>query len=133
MAGFTPNEGENYIARVLYGGETRTSLTAGLFTNNTQFTDTVVWANITQPTGGNYAEIALTDGSFDTTSGTGVTTYPLLTWTATGSDFSAPIYGYYIRNTEGTPKILHIEANPGGAKTVLENDSYTVDLTTDTE
>jgi hypothetical protein len=131
MAGFTANEGQSYIANVVYKAATQETYTLGLFVNAAGvLTETSVWANVTQPSGGGYAEITLVAGSF-TVDGLGVTTYPLQSWTATG-DWDADVYGYYIRNNNATPKLVHVEYRPGGAFTMLAGRTDQVDLSTDT-
>lgn len=133
MAGITPNEGQDYIAEVLYSqGTTPQNLTLGLFTNTTgNLTATSTWANITQPTGTGYSETNLTAGSWSVASG-GVATYPQASWVA-GADWSADVYGYYIRTQEGSPRILHFEYSTEGARPMTEGNVYTVDLSTNTE
>ena len=133
MAGITPLEGQDYIAELLYPQSlVAQTLLLGLFTNTTgNLVEASTWANVTQPTGGGYAEITLSTGSFTVNSG-GVTTYPKQSWTAS-ADWSADIYGYYVRTNEGTPRLLHFEYNDAGARTMSSGNLYSVDLSTDTE
>ena len=130
MAGITTNQGQAYIAEAVYK-KLGLDLAMGLFTNNAGLSVSSVWANITQPTGGGYAEKSLVAATFTVAAG-GVTTYPVQTWTASGSSISPEVYGYYIRTVEGTPRLLHFEFN-SGARTITDGDVYTVDLSTDTE
>lgn len=132
MAGITPLEGQDYIAEVLYPQSlVAQTLILGLFTNTSgALTESSVWANINEPTGAGYAEITLSTGSWTVNSG-GVSTYPQQVWTAT-ADWNLPVYGYYVRTDEGTPRIKHFEYNVG-ARTMSNGNVYTVDLSTDTE
>lgn len=133
MAGVTPNEGQDYIAEVLYSqGTSPQGLTLGLFSNVTDsLTETSQWASVTQASGTGYAEITLTAGSFSIASG-GVATFPQQSWVA-GADWAADVYGYYVRTNEGSPRLLHFEYSPQGARVMTAGNVYTVDLSTDTE
>jgi hypothetical protein len=137
MAGFTTNEGLNYIGNVLYKGGTQETLILGLFTNPAPPTapaldETAVWADINQPTGTGYAEITLTQGNFSV-SASGVVQYPQQTWTATANDWVPNgIFGYYIRNDNATPKLLHVQYRDEGVFFMLDGQIYTVDLSIDT-
>jgi len=133
MAGITPTEGQDYIAEVLYSQETVVQdLTMGLFTNIAgNLTESSAWADITQASGSGYAEIALTAGTW-TVATSGVATYPSQAWIAT-ADWTGDVLGYYLRTREGTPRILHFEYSPNGARTMLDEDIYSVDLGTNTE
>lgn len=130
MAGITPNEGQSYIAEAVYK-KLGLDLKIGLFTNTGSLSISSVWANITQPSGGGYAEKDLTAGSFTVGAG-GVTTYASQVWTASGSTITPDVYGYYVRTVEATPRILHFEFNTS-PRTISDGDTYTVDLSTDTE
>jgi hypothetical protein len=135
MAGITPNEGQDYIAEVLYSQETAVqNLTVGLFVNTAGvLTATSAWADVTQVSGTDYAEINLTAGTWSIASG-GVATYgSSISWIAGADDWSAAVYGYYVRTREGTPRLLHFEYSPNGAVTMTNGDIYTVDLGTNTE
>lgn len=132
MAGFSPNEGLNYLGNIIYKGATQENLTLGLFTNVTNdLTALSVWADVTQPSGSGYAEISLTQGNF-VVSAAGVITYPQQSWTA-GDDWSpGGVYGYYVRNNAGTPKLLHVQYRDDGIFTMTTGKVYTVDLGIDT-
>ena len=104
----------------------------GLFVNTTgALTESSAWANITQASGTGYSEKTLTAGSWTVSSG-GVATYATQTWVA-GGDWAAPVYGYYVRTGEGTPRLLHFEYSPNGAKTMTNGDIYSVDPSSNTE
>lgn len=132
MAGFTTNEGLEYLGTIIYKGATQENLTLGLFTNITgDLTTASEWADVTQPTGTGYAEVSLVQGTF-VVSATGVVTYPQQSWTATDDWTSGDVYGYYIRNNAGTPILLHVQYRDDGVFTMTEGRRYTVDLGIDT-
>lgn len=133
MAGITPLEGQDYIAEVLYEQSTTPqNITLGLFVNTTgTLTESSVWANITQASGGGYAEIAFTPGTFTISSG-GVATYPSQSWIAT-ANWASAVFGYYVRTQEVTPRILHFEYSPNGSRVMENEDIYTVDFSSNTE
>ena len=133
MAGITPLEGQDYVAEVLYSQATvPQTLIMGLFVNTTGvLTESSAWADISQASGTDYAVITLTAGSWSVASG-GVATYPSVSWIA-GDSWALPVYGYYVRTNEGTPRLLHFEYSPNGSRTMTENDVYTVDPSSNTE
>lgn len=133
MAGITPTEGQDYIAEVLYSqGTAPQDLSLGLFVNTAGvLTESSAYADITQASGSGYAEISLTAGSWSIAT-SGVATYPSQSWIATG-DWAADVYGYYIRTMEATPRVLHFEYSPNGARTMENGNVYTVDLSSNTE
>ena len=132
MAGFTVDEGLSYIGNVLYKGATQEDLTIGLFTNvGGDLNQTAVWTDVTEPVGSGYAEITLVQGTF-TVSSLGVVTYPQQSWTA-GADWSpGDVYGYYIRNNNGSPVLLHVQYADDGVFQMTDGNVYTVDLDIDT-
>ena len=128
MAGFTPNEGETFIATFLYKNvstDRGTSLQLGLFTN-AAVDETTALAAITEPTGGSYARKTLTDASWTVTNDT--STYAAQTFTAGTGGYTGSVYGYFIATTGTTPKLLHIEVDASGPYTLTENDTYTINL-----
>ena len=132
MAGFTVDEGQSYIGSVVYAAGTQETYTLGLFTNAPgALTTTSTWAAVTQPSGSGYAEKTLSAGSFSV-SATGVVTYPTQTWTAT-DNWTGDVQGYYIRNNNGTPKLVHVEYRDAGGFSMLNGRTYEVDLSVDTE
>ena len=128
MAGFTPNEAESLVIDMLLKRDLTdrdADLELGLFTDSSP-DETITEATISEPTGGSYARKTLTDGSW---TGTGDTrSYAQQTFTATGSAYSAPIYGYFIatKSAGGTPRLLLVEIDSGGPYTMNENDTYKV-------
>ena len=116
MAGFTPNEGETLIAQVL-AKRTHVDRDAdyelGLFTNSS-VGETITEATITEPTGGGYARITLTDANWNVANG--VMDYAQQTFTVSGTDYSADFYGYFIatKSSGGTKRLVWIEVDPAG-------------------
>ena len=126
MAGIVPNDGENLIANLIFknaDANRGTDLQLGLFTN-TSLSETSALADITEPTGGSYARITLTDGSWSVTGDTA--SYALQTFTATGGAYTGSIYGYFIATTGSVPKLLAFEVDSSGPYTMAENDSYDI-------
>ena len=129
MAGVVVNEGETLIGQVIFQRthvDRDATLKLGLFTNSSGLGETTALGDITPPTGGSYAAITLTDASWDVTAG--VASYAQQTFTATGSAYSAAIYGYYIFTVSsgGTARLLAYEVDAAGPHTMNENDTYKV-------
>ena len=131
MAGITVNEGLSYFGNVLYKGATQENLTIGLFTNAAgTLTETSTWSAVTQPSGSGYAEIALVQGTF-TVDANGTVTYPQQQWAA-GDDWTGgDIQGYYIRNNNASPVLVHVEYRDSGGFSMTTGRIYTVDLSVD--
>ena len=131
MPGITVNEGLSYFGNVLYKAATQETYTLGLFTNAAgTLTATSAWAAVTQPSGSGYAEITLVAGTF-VVSADGTVTYPQQQWTA-GDDWTGgDIQGYYIRNNNGSPVLVHVQERDDGGFTMLTGRLYTVDLSVD--
>jgi len=128
MAGFTVDEGQNYIANVIYKAATQETYTLGLFVNAAgTLTTGSVWANVTEPSGAGYAEITLVAGTFTVDSG-GEVTYPQQQWTATGDWSGGSIQGYYVRNNNASPKLIHVQYRDDAGFDMLTGRIYTVDL-----
>lgn len=130
MAGFTPNEGENLIANMLYKRiltDRDADLEIGLFTNAAP-DETITEATLTEPTGTGYARQDLTDASWTVTGDTA--TYPTITFTAGPGGWTGNVVGYFIatKAAGGTPRIVHIEIDANGPYTMAENDTYQVNL-----
>ena len=131
MAGITVNEGLSYFGNVLYKGATQENLTLGLFTNAAgTLTETSAWAAVTQPSGTGYAEITLVQGTF-VVSADGTVTYPQQQWTATADWTGGDIQGFYIRNNNGTPVLVHVQERDSGGFPMTTGRIYTVDLSVD--
>jgi len=126
MTGLITNDGDVVIANMAFVGADAnrgSSLQLGLFTNASVAKSTEL-ASITEPTGGGYARITLADASWTTTSG--IAAYAEQTFTATLSDYTGTIYGYFLATTGATPKLLAIEVDPSGSFTMLQNDTYKI-------
>ena len=131
MAGITVNEGLSYLGNVIYKAGTQETYTLGLFTNAVgALTETSTWSSVTQPSGTGYAEITLVAGTF-TVDANGTVTYPQQEWTAT-ADWTGTVQGYYIRNNNGTPVLVHVQYRDDGGYEMLTGRLYTVDLSVDT-
>ena len=130
MAGFTPNEGENLVANILYKRtltDRDADLELGLFTN-ASVDETTTHAAVTEPTGGGYARITLTDASWSVTADTA--SYAQQTFTATGSAYVGTVKGYFVatKAAGGTKRLLHIEVDASGPYTMNTNDTYKITL-----
>ena len=126
MAGLLPNEGEHLVANLLFKNadvDRGTGLELGLFTNFT-ITESITAATLTEPTGGSYARKTLTDSSWVISAD--IASYPKQTFTATGSDFTGSIYGYFIVTKGTTPRVITIEVDEAGPYTVTQGGMYDV-------
>lgn len=131
MPGLTVNEGLSYDGKVLYKGATQEDLTIGLYVNAAgTLILTSVWTDVTQPAGAGYAEIALVKATF-VVSAIGVVTYPQQQWTAGDNWTGGDIQGYYIRNNNATPVLVHVQDRDAGGFSMLNGRIYTVDLSID--
>lgn len=129
MAGFTVNEGLDYIASVVYAAGSTSTLKLGLFTNVAgDLGLTSQWADVTQPSGSGYAEIDLATGSFSVTDG--VVTYPQQSFTASSDWSPGDVYGYYVRTASGI--LVHAQYRDDGVFQMTEGRVFTVDLGIDT-
>ena len=131
MAGFTPNEGETLVANIIYKriltDRDVNGLEMGLFTN-ASVDETTVHSGLTEPTGGGYARITLTDSGWTVTNDTA--SYAQQTFTATGSAYVGTVKGYFIATIAagGTKRLLHIEVDASGPYTMNTNDTYKITL-----
>lgn len=128
MAGFVPDEGETLIGQVVFQrthADRDATLELGLFTDTTPG-ETITEATISEPTGGSYARKTLTDASWTVTGG--VASYAEQTFTASGSDYSADVYGYFIASVSsgGTQRLLVVEIDGNGPYDINDGDSYAV-------
>ena len=130
MAGFTPNEGEEFVANYVYKRtltDRDATLELGLFTNAAA-DETLTEATVTEPTGTGYARKTLTDASWTVTNDTA--TYAQQTFTAGAGGWTGSVYGYFVATVTagGTQRLLHVEIDTNGPYTMVENDTYDVDL-----
>ena len=126
MAGFTPNEGEILIGQVIHQRthvDRAATLELGLFTDAAP-DETMTEATIAEPTGGSYARITLTDASWTCTDDT--PTYAQQTFTCSGSDYSANVYGYFISSVGTTQRLLYIEIDGSGPYDINDGDTYAI-------
>lgn len=128
MAGFTPDEGETLIGQVIHQrthADRDADLELGLFTDAAPG-ETITEATITEPTGGGYARITLTDANWSVTGG--VASYAEQTFTASGSDYSANVVGYFIATNSagGTKRLLYVEIDGNGPYDINDGDSYAI-------
>jgi hypothetical protein len=128
MAGFTPNEGETLIAQVIHQRthvDRDATLELGLFTDAAPG-ETITEATISEPTGGGYARITLTDASWNVTGA--VASYAQQTFQPSGGDYSADVYGYFIASVSGggTQRLLYVEIDGAGPYTLTDGDTYKI-------
>lgn len=128
MAGFLPNEGRTLVANLVFkdvDADRGSSLMIGLFTNTTTSVSTA-WTDITQPTGGDYAEKPLADISWTVTND--LASYVEQTFNVTTSNYNLPIYGYYIRTTGNSPRLIALEVDPDPSApwSLVVNDAYAI-------
>jgi len=126
MPANTPPEGKNVFLNMLYNNadpDRGTNLQIGLFTNTSAFASL---AAVTEPSGGGYARQTLIDGSWPVSAG--VAAHPSIVFTAAGSNYSGPVYGYFIATTGTVPRILHSEVDPLAPVSIIDGESYTIDL-----
>lgn len=132
MAGITPIEGQQLIAKLLYSRvlvDRDEDLELGLFTNAT-VGETTTLADIDEPALGGYARKTLSDASWDITAGEAG--YAALSFTAVGGAF-VDVMGYFIatKSASGSPRLLHLEVDPDGPFTVDAANTYSVTLSID--
>jgi hypothetical protein len=127
MAGFTPNEGETLIAQVIHQrthvDRNTSGLQLGLFTD-TSPGETITEATITEPTGGGYSRITLTDASWSVTGDTA--SYAQQTFTVTGTDYNTDVYGYFIASQGTTARLLYVEIDGNGPYDLNVDDTYKI-------
>jgi len=130
FAGFTPDEGEALIGRVIYQRsltDRDADLELGLFTNVAP-SETITEAALTEPTGTGYARTTLTDATWVGPNDTW--TYAQQTFTGGSGGWTGAVQGYFIatKSSGGTQRLLHIEVDSNGPYTINENDTYDIDL-----
>lgn len=128
MPGFRPDEGDSASLEILLKRnlvDRDADLELGLFTNVAPG-PTIAHAAITEPTGGGYARINLTDASW--TGSGGSRAYAEQTFEAIGGPMTGSIQGYFIatKAAGGTKRLLAIEVDPAGPYTLSEGDRYKI-------
>jgi hypothetical protein len=124
MAGYSPDEGDNNSAAILWGRfltDFTGNMELGLFTNVAPG-QTITEATITEPSGVGYARIALTDGNW---SGGATRSYPQQTFTA-GGTWTGAVQGYFINTLGATKRLSIIEVDPNGPYNFILNDTYKI-------
>lgn len=129
MAGLLSTESQHLVGDLVFKNadvDRGTSLQMGIFTNSAVPTSALTLGAITEPTGGSYARITLTDASWVVTGSTAA--YAKQTFTATGSAMTGLVYGYFLATTGTTPRLLWVErdTNVNIPYTLLQNDTYDV-------
>ena len=121
-----PNEGETYIANLLF----KVNNTELLLFTNTGLTDTVVYADLIEPSTFGYARKTLSAATWVVTADTGtgttgvIVTYPNQIFIPSGGIWTG-IYGVAIVTTGGSPKIISITIDGDAPITLLDGVSYT--------
>lgn len=131
MAGVTPNEGENAVARIVYENEARSAnMVIGLWngTWNGDETRTYAAANdavLTKITATGMGEKTLTDATWNVTADVATYTDQVFTNSSAGT---VVVNGYYIALTISAVTVfLHIERDPN-ERSITIGSSYTVGI-----
>lgn len=123
MAGFLPDEGENWMATTIL---TNNNFELRLFTNSS-VSETDTYSSITQPTNSGVSpSIALNGADCTVTGDSGSWTQK--TFTAPSGGYTGIVRGWFICRAVSPHQIIAIEADsniPGGM-TMLENDTYKI-------
>lgn len=133
MPGFIPNEGQTVRGDLAWkndGGDREANLELGLFTNVAPG-KTITLAAITEPTGGAYARIDLTDALWteDDNAGDRRFSYPAQIFSPSGSDYVGDVQGYFIatKSAGGVPRLLAVEIDSvNGPLTLRDGDTYEI-------
>lgn len=138
MAGFSPDEGEllrlqmvleaTNVSTFATNADRGADLELGLFTNVAPG-ETITEAAITEPTGGSYARINLTDATWDTS--VNPSTFVVQQFSPSGGPFTGSIQGYFIATIpdgSGTARLIAIEVDGNGPYTLNQNDTYDITL-----
>ena len=128
MPGFTPDEGETILAKVIHrrtDPDRDTDLELGLFTNVSPG-ETITEATITEPTGTGYARINLVDASWSVVGD--LASYAQQTFTGGAGGWTGSIQGYFIntKSSGGTKRLYYVEVDPNGPYTINEGDTYKI-------
>lgn len=125
MSGKWNDEGENHVLDCYLKGATRPTFYLGLFKNTTEPAEAAVMTDITEPTTGGYARLAL--GDSDWTIVADLATHIQKTFTASGGNFGN-CYGWFITTAlSGTAgKLICCELFSDGPYNVLDGGSVKV-------
>ena len=100
MALVVGNTAEVIMLDYILNRDAPEDLVIRLYSNDQTPVEADVIGDYTEVTGGGYASVALTSGSWSITPGDpSVADYPQVTWTFTGS--VGNVYGYYVNRTTG--------------------------------
>ena len=129
MSGFTTDEGEVLLAQIIHQRthvDRDADLELGLFTD-ADAAETITEATISEPTGGGYARKSLSDASWSV-DGNGLATFAQQTFSVSGTDYSADVYGYFIasKSSGGTQRLLYVEIDPAGPFDLNVADFYKI-------
>jgi len=130
VAGFRPDEGETVSNAILFNrdlADRDADLELGLFTNVAPG-ETITEAALTEPAGGGYARMTLTDASWSESPQSQVN-HPQKVFTPAGANWTG-VQGYFVatKAAGGTQRILMIEVDPNGPITVNDGNDYAVTL-----
>ena len=112
-----------------------TSLKIGLFTNSSGLSSTTTYASIIQALFTGYAEQTIVDANWTETASGGVATWvnsgAPFTFTCSGATVGSnpAVFGYYIRTTGTTPRLIgyEIDSGLGGSGAVfVSGNSYAI-------
>jgi hypothetical protein len=119
------NEGINDALNILWKGTTRPSFYLGLYTNTSEPAATATLTSITEPSGGSYARVALSDG--DWTVASQIATNLQKTLAASGAAWGN-VYGYFICTAaSGTSgKLYAVEQFSDGPYNVVDGGSVKI-------
>lgn len=124
------DEGEARVAGILFNATAvDTTLYLGLYTApTTEPPETAVMTDLTEPSGGAYARIALTRGTWTITGS--AASYAQQTFAASGGSWGS-VYGYFITTTlSGTSgKLMGVEQFSDGPYSIGDGDSVRITAT----
>lgn len=121
------DEGENWLLDVALKKTISqpTNLYLGLYTNTSEPAENATLAGITEPSGGNYARIAIACGGDWTLSADQITAAQK-TFAASGAAWGN-VYGYFLAtSSDGTGKLLAVEQFSDGPYNVVDGGSVKV-------
>lgn len=123
MSALLTDQGANFVATSIFKGAINYEI--GLFTNSS-ISAATTHADLTEPTGGGYARIALSASNWVVTNN--IASYPKQTFAASGSNIIGTIYGMFVCTNTAPKKIIAIELRPEGAVTLPVGYFYDVTL-----
>lgn len=131
MAGVIVDEGrELFLNMILKGADANrgTDLVLGLFITPTGWlSSTSTYGDMTNPNGGNYADITLTSASWSVTGNTA--TFADQIFIPTVTDYNQGVNGVYLATTGTNPKLIAYEIDPANPVALTTGDGYKISLT----